>query len=116
MWQYALKILLTAAVAVAAAEIAKRSTLWGAVLVSLPLTSLFAIIWLYLDTGSTTRVGELSQGIFWLVLPSLVLFPLLPALLRSNLGCWTSLGTSCVAMAVAYFAMAWVLARFGVRA
>jgi hypothetical protein len=116
MWQYALKIFLTAAVAVAAAEIAKRSTLWGAVLVSLPLTSLLAMIWLYLDTGSTARVGELSQGIFWLVLPSLALFLLLPILLRAGLGFWTSLGSSCIATAAAYFAMAWLLARFGVRA
>jgi hypothetical protein len=49
-------------------------------LASLPLTSLLAFVWLYLDTGDTQRVADLSQGIFWLVLPSLSLFVLLPFL------------------------------------
>src|SRR5262245_40083777 len=97
MAQYVVKVLLTALVVVAVTEIAKRSTLWGAVLASLPLTSLLAFAWLYLDTADTARVSELSYGIFWLVLPSLVLFLLLPVLLRLGWGFWSSLGAACVA-------------------
>jgi len=113
MWQYVIKILLTAAVVVAVAEIAKRSTFWGAALASLPLTSLLAFIWLYLDTGSSQRVADLSQSILWLVIPSLTLFVLLPLLLRAELNFWLSLGVSCVATAAAYFGMVSVLGRFG---
>jgi len=116
MWQYVVKVLLTAAVVVAVAEISKRSTFWGAAIASLPLTSVLAFIWLYLDTGNSQRVGELSLGIFWLVLPSLTLFLVLPLLLRFGLSFWMSLGAACVATALAYFAMVWSLSRFGIRA
>ena len=116
MWQYLIKILLTAAVVVAVAEIAKRSTFWGAAVASLPLTSVLAFVWLYLDTGNTQRVADLSQSIFWLVLPSLTLFLVLPLMLRSGLGFWLSLAAACAATAVAYFVMVWGLGRFGIRA
>ncbi len=115
MSQYIVKLILTAAVVVAVAGIAKRSTFWGAAIASLPLTSLLAFVWLYIDTGSTQRVADLSHGIFWLVLPSLTLFILLPLLLRGGAGFWLSLGVSCVATAAAYFAMTWVLGRCGIR-
>ena len=115
MWQYVIKIALTAAVAVAVSELAKRSTFWGAALASLPLTSLLAFIWLYVDTGDTQRVAELSGGIFWLVLPSLVLFVILPILLRSGWNFWSGLAIACIATAVAYSGMIWCLQKFDVR-
>ncbi len=114
MWQYALKIILSAVVLVAVAEIAKRSSFWGAALASLPLTSLLAFIWLYIDTGDTERVLALSQNIFWLVLPSLILFIALPLLLRGGLNFWLSLAISCLATAAAYFGMVKLLSALGV--
>lgn len=115
MWQYVIKILLTAAVVVAVSEIAKRNTFWAAALASLPLTSLLAFIWLYVDTHDTQRVAELSQGIFWLVLPSLALFVLLPYLLRVGWGFWYGLGFACAATILAYFGAIWFLQKFGIR-
>ena len=115
MWHYVVKIVLTAAAVVAVSEIAKRSTLWGAALASLPLTSLLAFVWLYLDTGDTKRVADLSQGIFWLVLPSLLLFVVMALLLRSGWSFWNSLGVSCVVTAAAYVGIVWCLARLGIR-
>lgn len=115
MWQYAVKIAVSAAVLVAVAEIAKRSSFWAAALASLPLTSLLAFVWLHLETGDAGKVAALSQGIFWLVLPSLVLFVVLPLLLRAGWSFWPSLGAGCVATALAYGAMAWALTRAGIR-
>ena len=115
MIQYALKIILSAAILVTVAEVAKRSSFWAAALASLPLTSLLAFVWLYLDSGDTEKVVALSHGIFWLVLPSLVLFIVLPLLLRGGLGFWLSLGAACVATGVAYFGMIKILGLFGVR-
>jgi len=82
MWQYAAKVLISVAVVVTVSEIGKRSSLWGAVLASLPLTSLLAFIWLYVETGDSQPVAALSQSIFWLVLASLPLFLILAAMLR----------------------------------
>lgn len=115
MWTYAIKVAVTAIVVVAVAEIAKRSPVWAALLASLPLTSLLAFVWLYVDTGESERVAQLSQDILWLVLPSLVLFVTLPLMLRAGWGFWTSLASSCAATAGAYLVMIWVLARAGIR-
>ena len=115
MGYYALKIGLSALILVAIAEVAKRSTFWAAALASLPLTSLLAFIWLYVDTGDTEKVAALAGGIFWLVLPSLLLFVLLPLLLRSGLGFWLSLLTASAATALAYLGMIKLLALFDIE-
>jgi hypothetical protein len=115
MGQYALKIGLSALILVAVAEIAKRSTFWAAALASLPLTSVLAFVWLYLDTGDVQKIAALSGSIFWLVLPSLLLLVLLPVLLRNGLGFWFSLALSSAATALAYLGMIRLLAAFGIR-
>jgi hypothetical protein len=111
MLQYAIKVVLSAAVIVAVAEISKRSPMWAAALASLPLTSILAFVWLHLEGDRTEHIAGLSMDIFWLVLPSLVLFVVLPVLLRAGAGFWTSLAASCAATAAAYAAMLFVLAR-----
>jgi len=115
MWQLVTKTVLTAIIIVAVSEIAKRSTFWGAVLVSLPLTSLLAFVWLYLETGNTQTIMALSHGIFWLVLASLPLFLILPALLRYGWGFWPSLGLACGVTVGAYYGLVWVLTRSGIQ-
>lgn len=115
MWQLVIKVALTAAVVVAVSEIAKRSSFWGAVLASLPLTSLLAFVWIYLETGNTQGIASLSQAIFWLVLASLPLFLILPLLLRSGWPFWPSLGAACAVTVGAYFALVWILGRFHVQ-
>ena len=110
MWQYLSKVLITAVLVVAVAELAKRGSLWSAVLASLPLTSLLAFVWLYLDTRDGSRVADLSMSIFWLVLPSLVLLLVLPLLLRAGWSFWLSLAAAVAATAVAYGAMGWASA------
>ena len=102
MFYYTIKIMLSAFILVAVSEIAKRSSLLGALLASLPLTSLLAFVWLYLDTGDTQKVAALSSDIFWLVLPSLPLFLVLPWLLKMGWGFWLSLGLAAVVTAVCY--------------
>ena len=84
MGYYAVKILVSAVLIVLISEIAKRNTLFGALVASLPVTSLLAFIWLYLDTGDSARIAALSTGVFWLVLPSLAFFVVLPLALRAG--------------------------------
>ena len=115
MLQYFIKVLITAIVVVAVSELGKRSSFWAAVLASLPLTSLLAFVWLYRGNGNVEAIASLSQGIFWLVLASLPLFLILPALLKNGVGFWPSLTASCVVTVALYFVLVWVLGRFGVR-
>jgi cobalamin synthase len=102
MGYYVAKIAVSAALIALISEIAKRSALAGAVLASVPLVSVLALIWLYADTRDTAQVAELSRSIVWLVLPSLVLFVVLPILLERRVGFYASLATSLGAMIAAY--------------
>lgn len=102
MTAFLVKVLLTAVLVGAISEFARRSTLAGALLASIPLTSLLAIIWLYRDTGSATQAAQLAQGIFWLVLPSLAFFLVFPAAVKGGHGFWPSLGAGVAATLVAY--------------
>ncbi|MEO7917299.1 MAG: DUF3147 family protein [Dokdonella sp.] len=115
MLHYAIKILISALVIVIVSEVAKRSNFWAAAFASLPLTSLLAFVWLYLDRRDPMQIANLSQSVFWLVVPSLVLFVALPVLLRIGWSFWPSLLTSCVATVCAYAVMVWVLTRVGIR-
>lgn len=108
-----IKYLLSAAIVVGVSEIGKRSAALGGLLASLPLTSYLAILWLYGETGDTQRIASLSQNIFWLVLPSLVLFVLLAWLLRGGMGFLPSLVISTVAMFAAYGLMFLALRQAG---
>jgi hypothetical protein len=105
MWYYITKIALSATLIVAISEIAKRSSVLGAVLASVPLVSVIAMIWLYHETADTAKIIALSTDIFWLVLPSLVLFIALPILLKYEVHFYLSLFISIALTAVAYWVM-----------
>jgi hypothetical protein len=107
--------MLSASIIVLVSELAKRTTTLGALLASLPLTSLLAIMWLYVETGDTTRVANLASGIFWLVLPSVALFLILPALLRAGYAFWPAVGIGCAATATLYVSEVWVLGALGIE-
>lgn len=74
MWYYITKISVSALLIVAISEIAKRSSLMGGVLASIPVVSIIAMVWLYHESRDTAKIITLSSNIVWLVLPSLVLF------------------------------------------
>jgi F0F1-type ATP synthase assembly protein I len=110
-----LKVLISALIVVAVSEIAKRSTLFGALVASLPLTSILALIWLYQDTKDVNRVATLSGEILWLVIPSLILFIALPLLLKRGVAFYPALGAAAVCTALGYFAMSMLMRRIGVQ-
>ena len=116
MLQYAVKVALTAVVIVAVAEIAKRSSIWAAALASLPITSVLAFVWLYLDGEPPSRIASLAGSIFWLVIPSLLLFLVLPALLRAGWAFWPSLALACLSTVAGYAVVMGLLQRLGINA
>ena len=56
------KALLSGAIIAAASEVAKRNPTLGALILSLPLVSLLAFTWLWLDTGNKEAIVTLSQS------------------------------------------------------
>lgn len=114
MLYYALKVFISAIVIVAISEIAKRNTGFAALVASLPLTSLLAFIWLHLEGTAPSQIADLPRQVFWLVLPSLLLFLLLPMLLKQGLGFWMSLSLSATVTIGCYFVFFFILRRIKV--
>lgn len=115
MAYYLTKIAVTTVLIVAISEIAKRSTLVGAILASIPLISVIAIFWLYVDTKDVAKVTALAQSIFWLVLPSLALFISLPLLIKQGLGFYPSMSIAIVITIGCYWLMVTLLGSLGIE-
>ena len=60
-------------------------------LVSLPLTSILAMVGLLGDTGDSEHVAALPHGTFWLLLPTLPMPLILPYLMRHGVDFWMAL-------------------------
>ncbi|MDO8261973.1 MAG: DUF3147 family protein [Gallionella sp.] len=114
MIYYIIKIALSALLILAISEIAKRHSGFAALVASLPLTSLLAFIWLHLESTPSGRIADLSMQIFWLVIPSLVLFVAFSFMLRQGMNFWAGLAISVAATACSYLAFIPLLRRFGV--
>ena len=115
MTYYLVKIVITTILIVVISEVAKRSTFVGAILASVPLISVLAMIWLYIDTKDVTKVSSLSIGVFWLVIPSLALFLALPLLLKQGLNFYLSISISIGLTVGCYWIMVSALDHFGIE-
>ena len=109
------KAAISGVVIAAASEVARRWPGVGGLIVSLPLVSLLTILWLWRDTGEPERIAQLSIGAFWFFLPSIPLFLVLPAMLRSGVGFWLAFGLGVALTAGLYLCMFWLAPRVGMR-
>lgn len=109
--QLLIKAAITLAIVLVASAVARRQGWLGALVASLPLTSLLVLAWLYAETRDTARVATMSMDIFWFVLGSLPFFLLLALGLRQG---W-NIGIALAAATVTGFAgvtlTQWLLTR-----
>ena len=112
---YLLKVFISALIVVLVSEIAKRSSLVGALIASLPLTSLLALIWMRVEKVESRKIAALSSSIFWLVIPSLLFFVVFPLLLRRNIPFWISLSIACAVTALSYLLLTGILRYFHIE-
>ncbi len=115
MAYYIVKILITTILIVLISEVSKRSTLLGSILASIPLISVLAMTWLYIDTKDIQKVSTLSTSIFWLVIPSLALFISLPILLKKEVDFYLSMGISIAITVSCYYLMIIFLVKMGIK-
>lgn len=115
MIYYVTKIAITTVLIVVISEIAKRSSFAGALLASIPLVSVLAMVWLYVDTRDVDKVSALATSVFWLILPSLVLFVALPLLIKQGWHFYSSISMSLGLTIGAYWLMVIILNHYGVE-
>jgi hypothetical protein len=109
------KALLSGVIAMAVSEIGRRSPAFGALVASLPLVSLLAIIWLWRDTRDTARIAAHAQS-HLLGCHSLAAdVPGLSLDAAPWRGLWIAIGAVCLLTAALYGRTVPVAARFGVR-
>ena len=112
---FVLKTIISAIIIVLVSEIAKRYTWTAALIVSLPLTSLLAFVWLYWDTKDTQKVIELSYSTIVMSIPSFVFFIILPILLKLKQNFLFSLIISIISTAVAYAIFMLIIKKFNIN-
>ena len=108
------RALLSGLVIAAVALIARRSPAAGALVASLPLVSVMGMMWLWHDTHDRDRLAAHAGATLWYVVPSLPMFAVIPALLRSGIGFWWALAAGCALTVLLYLVMVVIAGRFGV--
>jgi hypothetical protein len=107
------KYLITAAVVVAVSEFAKRSDKLGGFVAALPLVTLLAMVWLYIEKQPMEKIANHAWYTFWYVLPTLPMFVVLPWLLP-RLGFWLALGAGVVVTVLCFGLFVWLLRPMGI--
>lgn len=115
MWLLISKALISGIVIVAVSELAKRNNTLAAVIHSLPLTSLLAFIWIYVQTKDSDLIGRHAFGTFWFVLPTLPMFLLMPWLIRKFGGFVPGLAVGIMLTIGLYFLTMRLLEMSGVK-
>jgi len=109
------KALLSGALIAAISELGKRLPALAALVASLPLVSVLGMILLWRARPDAENMAIHAEATFWYVLPSLPMFLLIPALLRSGLSFWLALALGCLLTLGLYLAMTHLGPRFGLR-
>ncbi|HYD78538.1 MAG TPA: DUF3147 family protein [Paucimonas sp.] len=107
------KYLLTAAVVVLVSEFAKRSDKLGGFVAALPMVTVLALIWLYIERQPQEKIANHAWYTFWYVVPTLPMFLAFPALLQ-RLGFWMALLAGVAITVVCFGLFALAVRRFGI--
>lgn len=102
--QSMIKILISLAVIVACAQIAKKFPSLGGLISVMPLTGALVLIWVYLDKpGNTAHITKLCMGSLWGILPSILFFIAALICFRKGLTLWLTLPISFAVWTAAAF-------------
>ena len=114
MLLFVIKAMLSGVLVATISTVARRYPGWGGLIASLPLVSLLSMLWLYGETRDTESVARLSIGAFWFFLPSIPMFLIIPAMLRSGVSFAVTMVVAIVVTILLYMAMNWIAPRIGI--
>ena len=101
---YLIKTLITALIIVGVSEISKRSAALAAFVLALPIVSITALVWIYIESKAKIKIADISQETFWYVVPTLPMFLLLSWMLKNNYNFYLAL-FACVILTAALSAI-----------
>lgn len=97
------KILLSGFVIWLASELGKRSGKLGGLVLSLPLTSLAAFVWIWIETKDANKVSQVSKETLIFIIPSLIFFIALHLLIQKQINFYLSFTFSILLTLISYF-------------
>jgi len=112
---YITKLLITTVLIVLISEIGKRYSLAGALLAAIPLVSILAMTWMYVDTNSAESAVAFSERIVWLIAPSMTLFLVFPLLIKKGVGFFPSMFIATAMTIAAYYSVIFILGKLGIK-
>tara|TARA_R110000772_G_scaffold39727_12_gene93188 strand:- start:1473 stop:1823 length:351 start_codon:yes stop_codon:yes gene_type:complete len=115
MGEFAVRAIISGVIVAIVAIMARRYPAMGALIASLPLISILAMIWLWRDTGDTELLAGHVQATFFYVIPSLPMFLLIPMMLRQGINFWASLTAGILLTIILYIVTIPIAARFGIK-
>lgn len=107
------KFFITATIIVLVSELAKRSDKLGALLASLPLVTVLALIWLHFEGQPKEKLANHAFYTFWYVVHTLPMFLAFPMLMQ-RFHFFVSLGIGIVITMVSFGIIVWIARTFGV--
>ena len=110
-----LKLIISSSIITLVSEISKKSSLVGGIIASIPLISVLSMIWLYIDSEDIEKIKDLSTSIFWMVIPSLMLFVSLPILINIGFNFWYSLLIAILLTISFYILTILILSYYGIK-
>ena len=108
-----LKTIISAIILVIVSEIAKKSSFLAAFIISIPLTSLLAFIWIYFETKNIDKIINLSYITLLMVIPSLAFFLVLPIMLKIKYNFTISILFAIIITSIFYYFFIYVLKKYG---
>ena len=110
---YAGKIDLTALIIFAVVQVSERNTLLAAVLASVPIVSVLAMIWMNHDGQYAEEISGFAKDIAWLLIPSLLIFIVMPLLIERGWEFYPALGAGLLTTILGYFLMIQIMGKYG---
>ena len=110
------KIGLTALIIFAVVQVSERNTLLAAVLASIPIVSVLAMMWMNHEGQSATEIAGFAKDIVWFVIPSLLLFIVMPFLIERGWEFYPALGAGLATTILGYFLMVQFMEKYGLAA
>lgn len=107
------KIGLTALIIFAVVQVSERNTLLAAVLASIPIVSVLAMMWMNHEGQSTEEISGFAKDIVWLLLPSLLMFIVMPILIERGWEFYPALGAGLGTTIIGYFLMIQIMEKYG---
>lgn len=109
-----IKTVITATIIVLISEVAKKSDRLGSLIASLPMITIFVLIWMKIEKQDNIKISNHAFYTCWYVIPTLPMFLIFP-ILYPRYNFWLSLLFCCGITMIIFYIWQIILKHFGIE-